>query len=396
MTQIEGLGGKVNWDSLLNALQGTDGTQDVSKPKLDANLQLGDALAPPIDAPAPAAPKLEAPATAPGGNAANLQNLLDKLGGDNTFKPSVKELGTTKDTMQNLLGSVANKLEQNRNAEATGPAPANAPSAKPATNTAKMLFDLYALMSLLVECAQEQKNAQRTQRQAETAAVVNSIQSQADAQRSAALTGLIAGSLVCAIQATVACVAAYKTISNIKADSALATETGIKQAATEVSQAQSQLKTDMDALSDFDTAHPVPEGGNLPEDVQHQRAELQQKVDDAKATLMQKNQAMKLKQAVMAQSDDFIKIKISEARWKAVSDVNMSLGNLGQNLVKGFVDLQQADAVAKGADQKKAEEELAQTKDMMDSFQDVMDQVLKLAQAILQAENESMRSAIQA
>ena len=422
MTQIDGLGGKVNWDNLLNALQGTDGTQAASKLKAAPNLQLNATSEAPIAKPsvydkwmvfqlnatsetppanpAPNAPTLDKPVPPTSeGNAPNLQGLLDKLSKDKGFKFNNQELSTLNDALRNLLGSVNAKValnaSQNTNAS-NAPQNTNATNASPKTSSSQTLFDLYALMCLLAECAQEQKNAQRDLRQAETNALVTSIQNQADAQKSAAWTGLIAGSIICGLQAVAAGITAYKTISNVRAESALGAEMGVKQAATEVAQAQSQLKTDMDALAEFDAAHPAPAEGNLPEDVQQQRAELQQKVEDSKAKLMQKNQAFKLKQAVMSQSDDFVKIKISEARIRGASDVNMALGNLGQAIVRGAVDIQQAEAMAKAADQKKAEEELSQTRDLMDSFQEVMDQVLKLAQAILQAENESMRSAIQA
>ena len=409
MTQIDGLGGKVNWDNLLNALQGTDGTQAASKLKAAPNLQLNATSETPPANPAPNAPTLDKPVPPTSeGNAPNLQGLLDKLSKDKGFKFNNQELSTLNDALRNLLGSVNAKValnaSQNTNASnapqntnaTNAPQNTNATNASPKTSSSQTLFDLYALMCLLAECAQEQKNAQRDLRQAETNALVTSIQNQADAQKSAAWTGLIAGSIICGLQAVAAGITAYKTISNVRAESALGAEMGVKQAATEVAQAQSQLKTDMDALAEFDAAHPAPAEGNLPEDVQQQRAELQQKVEDSKAKLMQKNQAFKLKQAVMSQSDDFVKIKISEARIRGASDVNMALGNLGQAIVRGAVDIQQAEAMAKAADQKKAEEELSQTRDLMDSFQEVMDQVLKLAQAILQAENESMRSAIQA
>jgi hypothetical protein len=74
----------------------------------------------------------------------------------------------------------------------------------------------------------------------------------------------------------------------------------------------------------------------------------------------------------------------------------MALGNLGQTLVRGGADMAMADATAKGADEKKAEEQLAETKDLMTSFQDVIEKALQLLQAVQQAENQSMHEAIQA
>ena len=98
----------------------------------------------------------------------------------------------------------------------------------------------------------------------------------------------------------------------------------------------------------------------------------------------------------MGQSDEFIALKKSEAWAKGIGDMSMALGNLGQTLVKGFVDIQQAEATSEGAKQKKEENELDETKELMSSFQDLIAQILQLAQAIQQAENQSMQTAIQA
>jgi Skp family chaperone for outer membrane proteins len=98
----------------------------------------------------------------------------------------------------------------------------------------------------------------------------------------------------------------------------------------------------------------------------------------------------------MSQSAKSVKLEISQARTKAISDINMALGNLGQTMVKGFADMQLAQATGMAADQKRAEQELEETKELMSSFQDVINKVAQLAQAILQAETQSMRDAIQA
>ena len=63
-----------------------------------------------------------------------------------------------------------------------------------------VMFDIYALMALLVECGQKMRDAARDVRQAENVQVQKSIQNQADMQRTAALTGLVCSVVVCAIQ----------------------------------------------------------------------------------------------------------------------------------------------------------------------------------------------------
>ncbi len=70
-------------------------------------------------------------------------------------------------------------------------------------STGQVLFDLYQLMALLVEVAQSQRNAARDLRTAQNQQIQNSIQSQADAQRAAAMTGLIVGITCGAVSALV-------------------------------------------------------------------------------------------------------------------------------------------------------------------------------------------------
>jgi len=408
MTQIDGFGSRVNWSGMLAALQGLDKTEDVSGKSVEENLKLtnvpglDNALAnlglPPLDAP-------NAPTF---GNPAELQALLDKLEKDNGFKFSDEELKTATSSLQGLLSTVASKmaeLEKSQNTSATkGGNAVNTPQGVsndvPKTLTSassKVMFDIYALMCLLIKCAQQEKNAHRDLRKAEISAVVTSIQNQAEKQKSAALTGLIAGSLICGLQAVAAGVCAYKTISNVKAEAQLSADMGVKGAATAANQAQTKLAADMAELKEFETQNPLPAQDVEPNpEVEQQRTELQDKVNQSKIDFHQKNQALKLAQTKMSHSEDFMRLKISEAKTKGFSDMSLALGNLAQNIVRGAVDIQQAEALAKSADQKWAEEDLAQTRDLMDSFQDVIAQVIKMAQAIIQAENDSMHSAIQA
>ncbi len=66
-----------------------------------------------------------------------------------------------------------------------------ASGAEAANSSNKMLFDIYSLMQLMLEIAQKERAAARTERQADLSRAVSAIQNQAEQQRSAARTGLI-------------------------------------------------------------------------------------------------------------------------------------------------------------------------------------------------------------
>lgn len=66
-----------------------------------------------------------------------------------------------------------------------------ASGAEGATSAQKMLFDIYALMQLMLEVAQKERESARTQREADLSREVADIKCQADQQRTAARTGLI-------------------------------------------------------------------------------------------------------------------------------------------------------------------------------------------------------------
>jgi len=79
-----------------------------------------------------------------------------------------------------------------------------------ATAKKNIMFDLYKLMALLVEVAQKQRDASREMRQAENQAIQTSILNQAEAQRTAAVTGMIAGAICCAMQVAATAYSLYQ------------------------------------------------------------------------------------------------------------------------------------------------------------------------------------------
>ena len=410
MAGIEGIGNSgIDWKVMLESVAQTGNVDGTGKTSSRDNLVLSDADKELLVS-LLTTPDIEAPEGQVEDPAAKLSSLIDKLKDGNTFNFTEEQTETFINTLGALLQGVnaastnpttptteGGKTEGSGKTENVSGKIANA-GAK--TSTSQVLFDLYALMSLLIECAQEQKNAQREIRKSETASVVTSIQNQADLQKSAALTGLIAGSIICGMQACAAGYSAYKSIANIKVESNISQEAGVKNAATELKTANTELQNATNDLKQFETDHPKPADlQNLNEEQQQietQRTEKQNTVNQAKLKVAEKSQQLKLARTVMGQSDKFIALKKSEAWAKGVGDMSMALGNLGQTLVKGFVDIQQAEATSEGANQKREENELDETKELMSSFQDLIDQILQLAQAIQQAENQSMQTAIQA
>ena len=78
------------------------------------------------------------------------------------------------------------------------------------TQAKSVMFDIYKMMALLVEVAQKQRDATREMRQAQNIQVQTSIQNQANEQRMAAITGLIAGTICCGMQVIATGVSLYK------------------------------------------------------------------------------------------------------------------------------------------------------------------------------------------
>ena len=385
--RINGNGNTINWKILLDNIQVGQDAANVQNQQTRSNLVMSEGTND-ILVNLNSTPEINAPTGMDENPASKIDSLLNKLNDGKTFGFTEEQ---TK-IFNNTFNAVQQKLAA-KNAEQV----ATAPSAS-STGTSKVLFDIYKVLALLTECAQEMKNAQREQRQAENSAQITAIQNQADAQRTAALTGLIAGSICCAIQVVATTVAAAKTISNARAEAALGNEFNVNQSATELGQAQAEAKAAQLELKNFTAEHPVPPEGQAPDvpEVAQQRAQLQAKVDETKAAVVEKRIQFESNKQQMKHSEGYDTLQEKQAWTRATFDLSQAFGNFAQTMVRGFVDLKQAEATAMSADQKKAEEALEQTKDLMASFQEVIDAVGQLAQAVLSAENESMRNAIQA
>ena len=179
----------VNWESLLNAIDGatkTDGAQGVADTRSVTFTTTVDGVETPVTVKIP--DDLELPATV---DSAAIDSLCEKL---------VKDTGLnfTEEQIKQIHDTLSSTLEKLSGAVNTDP------------TVKTVMFDLYKLMALLVEVAQKQRDAMREMRLAENLSVQKAILNQAEAQREAAVTGMIAGAICCAMQVAATGVAMYQ------------------------------------------------------------------------------------------------------------------------------------------------------------------------------------------
>jgi hypothetical protein len=438
--------------------------------------------------------------------------------------------------------TVCNELIEEMKTYADALAAGGASGVDTSGNSTTVMFDLYALMALLVECGQKMRDAARDVRQAENEQVQTSIQNQADQQRSASLTGLIASVAVCVIQVGMQSANLVRLGKGISQQNTARNESGIQNAQSDLKMAEMQAKP-QDAQANLQkvTAATDPavkakvEGtfndskvtkGALVSDAELQQrietntAELnslkaiqngqapaqagnvqnnqvkgdpaqagnaqnnQVKGDPAQAGNVQNKQAPKLTEAQQARmaelesqiasdtkmksmsfddrqslyrtqvkseladirnnpnstpaeikyaeayaanelaqnstpqqlagdlaaaqanfnqssallqhSDTYLKGVQLESSSRIYGDMIMAIGNVAQGCVSSMTEILKAEATEMGAEQQASQEMLDQAKDLFSQCQSLIDSVIQLMQAVLQAEVQSMRDAIQA
>lgn len=148
----------------------------------------------------------------------------------------------------------------------------------PATDAQKMLFDIYALMQLMLEIAQKERESARTQRQADLSREVADIRCQAEQQRTAARNGLI---MSCVFSAASICAQAGTFFASSAAQASAAKMTK----ASGVDQAQQNLSL-LSAKNGAETGANLAKAGKsmTPEQLQTAKANFA-KSETAKATL---------------------------------------------------------------------------------------------------------------
>lgn len=148
----------------------------------------------------------------------------------------------------------------------------------PATDAQKMLFDIYALMQLMLEIAQKERESARTQRQADLSREVADIRCQAEQQRTAARNGLI---MSCVFSAASICAQAGTFFASSAAQASAAKMTK----ASGVDQAQQNLSL-LSAKNGAETGANLAKAGKsmTPGQLQAAKANFA-KSETAKATL---------------------------------------------------------------------------------------------------------------
>ncbi|MGN1324931.1 MAG: type III secretion system translocon subunit SctB, partial [Candidatus Spyradenecus sp.] len=120
------------------------------------------------------------------------------------------------------------------------------------SSSSSVFFNLYQLMVLLSQVAQELRDSTRDIREAESQALQASIQSQADQQRSAALFGMIGGAIVCAVQVVATGVGLSKQASAFKSQLSAQHQSGVSRAHADLQMAELQASPS-DAARNYQT-----------------------------------------------------------------------------------------------------------------------------------------------
>ena len=314
-----------------------------------------------------------------------------------------------------------------------------------------VMFDIYALMALLVECGQAMRDAARDVRQTENLQVQKSIQNQADMQRVAAMTGLVCSIAACAIQVGAQAGNLAYQGKGFGKQMGARRMSGLDDAKAELKMAE-MLSRPQDAQMNFEKAlrnvdpavKAKVEGSfndsratkagmenlegaageearllyrtqvkseladirsdprSTPQEIAYaeayaaneisQNSTPQQLADELSVAQMNYNQA----NAVMQQDAGYMKGVHIENRARMFGDLIAAIGNVAQGCVSSLSQMIGAEATEEGAQQQKAQEMLDQAKDLFAQCQSLIDSAIQLMRAVLQAEVQSMRDAIQA
>ena len=234
---------------------------------------------------------LELPATA---DSAALDTLVSKLAGLG-LEMTPEEVAVFKEAATQVYGAATKALSDVK-----------------ASSKGNTMFDLYALMKLMVEVAQKQRDAQREMRNAENQLVQKAIQNQADQQRDAAWLGLVVGVTCGLLSAGISLGMMIGQSSAASKQSDLANNAGLDVTSTKVDMlkmADSQIHADQQlatiqnkvggetsnrVVNEFNNKVNGGEAGNL----RVKYLEASSKLDQAKATLGAKEIQLEAAKAV--------------------------------------------------------------------------------------------------
>ena len=190
--QVNANAGAVNWDALLSKLgevtktEGADGVAGTTNVTITTTV---DGVETPMTIRIP--DDLEIPETV---DQTAIDSLCQKLAADTSLNLTEEQIKLFHDTLSETLTKTLAAM----------------PKDSAQSNIRRAMFDLYKMMALLVEVAQKQRDATREMRLAENLAIQKSILDQAAAQRQAAVTGMIAGAICCALQSAATFISLYQ------------------------------------------------------------------------------------------------------------------------------------------------------------------------------------------
>ena len=475
------------WGGSVDALQSTGGVSGASFDARTRSLTFSVNDGGAMRSVSLAMPQLDAPQSADEGKIAS---LCAKLGTGELMNLSPAQVETVCKEVSAEIKALADAL-----------AAGGAPGVDMSGNSTTVMFDLYALMALLVECGQQMRDAARDVRQAENEQVQTSIQNQADQQRSAAITGLVASIAVCVIQVGMQSANLARLGKGVSQQGAARNEAGIENAKAELKMAELQAKP-QDAQANLEKVSAATDpavkakvegtfndskttkgalvsneelqrridantaelntvkaggGGNPPKLTEAQQqakiTELEAKIasdTEMKAMSLEDRQTLyrtqvKSELADIRNNPNSTKAEIKYAEAYAANelaqnstpqqlagdlaaaqahynqastmlqhnatylhgvqlesssriygDMIMSIGHVAQGCVSSITEMMKAQATEMGAEQQASQEMLDQAKDLFSQCQSLIDSVIQLMQAVLQAEVQSMRDAIQA
>ena len=124
-------------------------------------------------------------------------------------------------------------------------------------------------------------------------------------------------------------------------------------------------------------------------------AEKPLSVEDAKKAVLEAKIKLDAVRAARMDDETYVSSTRTVARYDAMMNIVASVGQVAQSLVQNTNAYMQAGITEKSAEQQKAQEELDQTKDLFSQAQELVNQIIKLMQAVIAAESQSMRDSIQ-
>lgn len=238
---IDGIGGngQVSWSSFLNAVEDASKAGKLGNVKLEKgsegvtfSVSEGDGAR----AVTLSFPELEAPGTV---DAAAIDSLVAKLSAGDVLNLSAEAQAKLVEDLKAMLSGLLS-------------AAASEGVSTSSSSSSSVFFNLYQLMVLLAQVAQELRDSTRDIREAESQALQASIQSQADQQRSAALFGMIGGAIVCAVQVVATGVGLAKQASAFKTQLSAQHQSGVSRAHADLQMAELQASPS-DAARSYQT-----------------------------------------------------------------------------------------------------------------------------------------------